>query len=313
MALLFASAFNGGDFAESWRGRFARLMPDLEVRVWPEELGDPAGIEFALVWQPEPGLLASLPNLKAIFSLGMGVDHVFADPQLPTHVPIARMVDSNLIDRMSDYVLLSVLHYHRDADKYDQDQAAGLWAPAAAPHASTRRVGLAGLGAIGRDCARKLTLLGFDVAGWSRSPKSVEGVTSFHGTEGFEPFLARSDYVVCLLPLTAETEGILDARAFAAMPAGGGVINVARGAHVVDADLIDALDSGHLAFAKLDVFRTEPPPADHPFWKHPKIRMTPHVAGITDPETAATQVVQNIRRVRAGEPLLNPVDPARGY
>lgn len=313
MALLFASAYNGGDFAEAWRARFARLMPELDFRVWPEETGDPAEIEFALVWQPEPGLLASLPNLRAIFSLGMGVDHVFADPHLPAGVPIARMVDANLIERMSDYVLHSVLHYHREADRYDRDQRAGLWEPVAAPHASARRIGLAGLGAIGHDCARKLIMLGFDVAGWSRTPKSVEGVTSFHGADGFLPFLARTDYLVCLLPLTPETENILDARAFAAMPEGGGVINVARGAHVVDADLVAALDSGRLAFAKLDVFRTEPLPPGHPFWTHPKVRMTPHVAGITDPETAAAQVVRNIGRVRAGEPLLNPVDPARGY
>lgn len=310
MALLFIS--NWDDKGE-WKARCGDVLPALDFRVWPEETGDPAEIEVALVWKPPPGLLASLPNLKLIQSLGMGVDHIFADPELPAGVPVARVVDDDLIDRMSEYAVHAVLHYHRNADVYDAKQRAGDWMQIPAPHASERSVGILGMGAIGQDVARKLGIFGFRLNGWSRSPKAVDGVTGYHGAEGFEPFLAASEFVICLLPLTAETENILDARAFAAMPEGGGVINVARGGHVVDDDLIAALDSGQLSFAKLDVFRQEPLPADHPFWRHPKIRLTPHNAGITNPASAAAQIVENYRRATAGREILNIVDPARGY
>jgi glyoxylate/hydroxypyruvate reductase A len=170
-----------------------------------------------------------------------------------------------------------------------------------------------GLGAIGGDTAAKLASLGFQVAGWSRTPKALEGIESFHGEAGFLPFLQRTDILVCLLPLTPETTGVLDARAFAALPAGAYVINLARGGHVVEEDLLAAIDGGHLAGATLDVFQTEPLPNGHPFWAHPKVHVTPHIAGLTNPRTSAAQVIENIRRVRAGQPPLNLVDAARGY
>ena len=310
MPLLFVSTW---DDKGAWKRRLAALDPALEVRVYPDDIGDPARIDAALVWKPPAGLLASLPNLKLILSLGMGVDHVFADPQLPQGVPIARIVDQELIDRMSEYCALAVLRYHRDADAYDRFKAERRWKPVPGPHASGRRVGILGMGEIGRDLAAKLAVFGFKLAGWSRTAKSVPGVESFHGAAGFVPFLAHSEILVCLLPLTPETEGILGARAFAAMPRGAVVINAARGGHVVDADLIAALDAGQLAAAQLDAFRQEPLPPDHPFWAHPKIRITPHNAGITNPETAAHQIVDNLRRLRAGETLMNVVDPQRGY
>ena len=310
LKLLFHS---NADSKADWKKRLAALDPTIEVRVWPAA-GDLAEIEAALVWKPPAGLMAKLPRLKLILSLGMGVDHVFADPMLPRHVPVARLVDPDLINRMSEYCALAVLRYHRNADVYDASQRARKWQPLAnEPAGAERRVGILGMGEIGRDLAAKLAPFGFKLAGWSRTPKRLPGIESFHGDAGLKPFLARSEIAVCLLPLTPETEGILGAGAFAALPKGAVVINAARGGHVVEPDLIAAIDSGHLAAAQLDVFRQEPLPADHPFWAHPKIRVTPHNAGTTNPNTAAAQIVENLRRLRAGETLINIVDPARGY
>lgn len=308
--LLFHS---NADSKADWKKRLVALDPSIEVRIWPD-VGELSEIEAALVWKPPPGLLAKLPRLKLILSLGMGVDHVFADPALPKHVPIARLVDPDLINRMSEYCALAVLRYHRSADAYDAFQRQRKWKSLSGePAAANRRVGILGLGEIGRDLASKLAPFGFRLAGWSRTPKQMPGIESFHGDAGFKPFLARSEIVVCLLPLTPETAGILDAEAFAALPKGAVVVNAARGGHVVEPDLVAALDSGHLAAAQLDVFRHEPLPPEHPFWAHPKIRVTPHNAGTTNPDTAADQIVENLRRLRAGETLINVVDPARGY
>ncbi len=308
--LLFVS---NSDSKSAWKRRLEALDPSIEVRLWPDP-GSLDGIEAALVWKPPAGLLATLPRLRLVLSLGMGVDHVFADPALPKGVPVVRLVDPDLVNRMSEYCALAVLRYHRNADAYDAFQRARQWkALPNEPAGASRGVGILGLGEIGRDLAAKLAPFGFRLAGWSRTPKLVPGVESYHGAEGFKPFLARSEIAVCLLPLTPETEGILNAAAFAALPKGAIVVNAARGGHVVDADLLAALDSGHVAAAQLDVFRQEPLPPEHPFWAHPKVRITPHNAGLTNPETAAAQIVENLRRLRAGERLLNVVDPARGY
>ena len=314
MTLLVASSWADMDpYFAKWRDMLSRQQGGIDVRLYPNELGDVEDITAALVWDPPPGLLLGLPHLKLIQSLGMGVDHIFKHSDLPAGVPVARIVDPDLVARMSEYCVHSVLHYHREADRYDRDQAERRWNPIPYPAASTRRVGVMGVGEIGADTARKLKLLDFDVAGWSRSPKDIPGVVGFHGAEGFGEFMARSEIIVCLLPLTAETEGILDARAFDLMPRGAVIVNAARGGHVVDADLVAALDSGKLGFAKLDVFRKEPLPKDNPFWAHPKIRITPHNAGITNPVTAAAQVAENYWRVQRGEAPNNIVDPARGY
>jgi glyoxylate/hydroxypyruvate reductase A len=308
--LLFHS---NSDSKSEWKARLAALDPSIEVRE-SANAGELAEIEAALVWRPPAGLMAKLKNLRVILSLGMGVDHIFADPQLPKHVPVVRLVDPDLVNRMSEYCALAVLRYHRNADAYDAFQRERKWkALSGEPAGAERAVGILGLGEIGRDLASKLTPFGFRLAGWSRTPKQMRHVESFHGDAGFKPFLARSEIVVCVLPLTPETEGILDAEAFAALPKGAVVINAARGGHIVEPDLLAALDSGHLAAAQLDVFRQEPLPPEHPFWTHPKVRVTPHNAGTTNPNTAAEQIVENLRRVRAGEELLNIVDPARGY
>jgi glyoxylate/hydroxypyruvate reductase A len=309
MALLFRSTV---DSAARWRAQLTRLTRELEVRVWPE-IGNPAEIDYALVWRPEPGFLASLPNLKLILSLGAGVDHLLGDPRLPRHLPIVRLVDCHMTDAMSEYVVLQVLRVHRRDLDYRAQQEAGIWHELDQQNAAERPVGLLGLGELGQDAAKKLKALGFDVAGWSRSERTIAGVRCHAGTAGLPPLLGRSEILVCLLPLTAETEGILNARNLALLPKGAALVNAARGAHLVEEDLLAALASGQISAAVLDVFREEPLPADHPFWHHPRVVLTPHVAAFTNPATAAPIILDNIRRFEEGRPLLNRIDPARGY
>src|SRR5712671_4587830 len=309
MALLFRSSV---DSEARWKPQLGRLMPELEVRVWPE-VGDPADIDYALVWRPEPGLLAALPNLKLILSLGAGVDHLLGDPQLPRHLPIVRLVDPHMTAAMSEYVALQVLRLHRRDLDYRAQQQATAWRELDQKNAADRRVGILGFGELGQDAARQLRALGFDVAGWSRSEKTAAGIACHVGAAGLPRLLARSEILVCLLPLTGETEGILNARTLALLPRGAALVNAARGAHLVEEDLLAALASGQLSGAVLDVFGEEPLPADHPFWHHPRIVVTPHVAAFTNPATAAPIILDNIRRFEAGRPLLNRVDPARGY
>lgn len=309
MTLLFASE---SDDPVAWGHALARLLPDLDMRVWPE-VGDVADIDVALVWAPPVGMLRGLPNLRLIQSLGMGVDHIFRDPDLPPAVPVARMVDPNMAGQMSEYAALAVLRHHRHADAYDAQQRTGRWDHLPLPDTEKTTVGIMGLGVLGGDVARTLKALGFPVAGWSRNPKRIDGIDGFHGRDGLAPFLARSHFLICLLPLTPETENIIDARLLAALPAGAYVINIARGRHLVEEDLLAALERGHIAGAALDVFRTEPLPPDHPFRSHPRIHATPHVAALTNPRTAAAQVAENITRLRAGHPILNLVDRRKGY
>jgi glyoxylate/hydroxypyruvate reductase A len=309
MALLFRSSV---DSEARWKPQLAALMPELEVRLWPE-IGDPRAIDYALVWRPEPGLLASLPNLKLILSLGAGVDHILCDPQLPRHVPIVRLVDPYMTEAMSEYVVLQVLRLHRRDHDYRAQQEAQMWRELAQKNAAERAVGILGFGELGQDAGRKLKGLGFDVAFWSRTEKIVDGFTGYAGRAALSAMLARSEILVCLLPLTAATEGILSARTFALLPKGAGLINAARGAHLVEEDLIAALDTGQLSAAVLDVFREEPLAPGHPFWHHPRIVVTPHVAAMTNPSTAAPIVLENIRRFEEGRPLLNLVDPELAY
>ncbi len=309
MALLFKSDIDRGD---SWRRALLDLEPGLDLREWPET-GDPADIEYALVWKPPKGELKNYPNLKAIFSVGAGIDHLSSDPELPKGVPVVRMVEPGLTAGMTEFVLMSVIYHHRFMLDYAQQARDHLWREIDQVPAWDRRVGIMGLGVLGGDAAEKLVALGFQVAGWSGSPKDLPGVTSFHGAEGFLPFLNRSDILVCLLPLTKATTGILDARAFAALPRGASLISVGRGPQVVEEDLLAALDSGHLDGATLDVFREEPLPADAPFWDHPRVVVVPHVASMTIARGACEFVIDNIRRLEAGQPLLHVVDMDKGY
>ncbi len=302
-----------GERPEWWRREFARIAPDLEVHCWPD-VGDPAGIRYALAWKPPAGELSKLPNLKLILSMGAGADHLFADPGLP-QVPVTRVVDPYLTAGISEYVLLHVLRYHRNQPVFEAQQREHVWDDRARElrQADERRVGVMGLGVLGRDAVEKLAALGFDVAGWSRTEKDIPGIACFHGPDGLAPFLERTEILVCLLPMTAATADILNRNTLARLPQGAYLINAARGGHVVEADLTDALASGQLTHATLDVFREEPLPADHPFWDHPRITITPHNASITDPRSVVRQVAENIRRIDAGEPLLHPVDRDAGY
>jgi glyoxylate/hydroxypyruvate reductase A len=311
--LLFYSEVDRRDW---WHEEFAKHRDDVrlvsladldEGRTAPDE------IDYALLWKPPHGLTARLPRLKAIFSLGAGIDHLLADPKLRRDVPMTRVVDANLTGRMTEYVALHVLRHHRRQTDYEALQRLGKWRLLAQPPATERRVGILGMGVLGGDAARVLGALGFALAGWTRTPRAAPGIEVFHGAEGLGPFLARTEILVCLLPLTPETEGIIDAGFLARLPRGASLINAARGGHVVEPDLLAALDSGHISWATLDVFRTEPLPSDSPFWHHPKVTVTPHAAAVTDPRACVAQVAENIGRIERGEAPLNQVDLSRGY
>jgi glyoxylate/hydroxypyruvate reductase A len=298
--------------ADLWVPDFARTLPEMEIRIWPE-IGDPAEIDYVFVWHPPAGLFHRLSGLRVIFSLGAGVESLLANPDIPPGIPLIRMVDPSLATGMAEFVLMQVLHYHRRMPEVLANQRAGLWEVLRPPVAADRKVGLLGYGQLGAHCAGVLAGLGFDVAVWSRTPRAVTGITSFAGREGLGAFFARSEIVVCLLPLTPDTLGILNAAAFAAMPRGGFVINVGRGGHLVEADLLAALDQGQIAGATLDVFAVEPLPAGHPFWTHERITVVPHISALTQPRTAVPVIAETIRRDRSGLPLLHEVDRARGY
>lgn len=308
--MLFASA---EDKAAPWKAALQEKRPDIEFRLWPDETGNPEEIDYALVWKPKRGEMAKLPNLKAIFSLGAGVDHLFSDPDLPAGVPVVRLKDRALTQGMSEYVLYWTIHYHREMGDYLAETAEGIWKHRVQGDAERRRVGLLGVGELGGDVAKKLVMMHYQVASWSRTPKDIEGVESFHGADGLIPFLNRTEILICLLPLTPETENVLNKETLAALPKGAFLINAARGGHVVDEDLIAALDTGHIAAATLDPFREEPLPADDPYWSHPKVTVTPHMASLTVAHSAADWVVKNIELIEDGKTPLNIVDPATRY
>ncbi len=310
MALVIVSRAHPA--SDLWAPAMRRLMPEIDIRYWPE-IGDPDEVDAVLMWQAPDGLFERLPGLKAIFATGAGVDAILRDERVPTHLPLARLVDPSMTAEMSEYVVLQALRFHRQEPTYAAQQRDRVWKVHPQPHPEERRIGMMGLGELGQDALRMLKPFGFALGGWSRTPRSVDGVECFSGQDGFERFLARTDILVNLLPLTANTAGIVDARLLAALPKGAFVINCARGGHVVDADLLAALDSGHVAGAALDVFHEEPLPADHPYWSHPKVILTPHAAALTNPLTATPQIVDNLRRVRDGRPLVNLVDRSRGY
>jgi glyoxylate/hydroxypyruvate reductase len=265
-------------------------------------------------FRPPPGFLKTLPNLKAIFSLGAGVDGFLRDPDLPRHLPLVRFVDPTLMHEMAQYVAMHVLIAHRGQRFFDAAQRESQWRQRmlARPSRDTR-IGILGLGDIGGTIARNLLPFDFQVSGWSRTRKDLAGVKSFAGEGELPQFLAQCDYCICVLPLTEDTKGIMNAKLFAQLPKDAWVINVARGAHLIEEDLIAALDSGHLAGAVLDVFQIEPLPKDSPIWLHPKITATPHIAGITDAKAAFTYVADCVARCESGRKLENVVDLAKGY
>lgn len=308
-ALLFSSRL---DDPVAWSHALATLMPDLDIRISPD-LGDPAEIETALVWKPPPGEMSALPNLKLIINLGAGVDPLLADPTIPPHIPVARLGDAPMAQMMSQFVTMAVLRHHRGLVGLERQQREHRWHYILPVPSYECRVGVMGLGLLGGAAARMLAELGFAVGGWARSPHTIDDVETWHGPDGFEPFLARTDILVVLLPLTRETRHIVGRQALYALPRGARLVNCGRGGTVDEAALLEALRDGQVAEATLDVFETEPLPADHPFWSMEQVLVLPHTASIAIPEISCRDVVENIRRVRAGEPLLNIVERGRGY
>ena len=302
---------------KSWADRFRQLSPGLDVRLWPDHVGDPADIAFACAWMPPSGLLARFPNLQVIFSLGAGVDHLLADPLLPD-VPIVRVVDPDLTMRMTEYVTLHVLLHHRRQRLYDAQQRDRLWLDHDQPAASEVAVGIMGYGALGRAAGAALKRLGFNVACWSRTPKDITDIEAFCGAEGLDAFLARSEILVVLLPHTKATEGILNLAVLRKLKRDGALggaylINAGRGKLQVDADIVTALDEGSLASASLDVFPIEPLPRENPLWSHPKVTITPHNAAASVPRTLVNYVLAQIERCETGRPLDNVINRTAGY
>jgi glyoxylate/hydroxypyruvate reductase A len=300
-----------------WRERFGRVCPDRAVALIPDDPIDPAFVRYAAVWKPKPGALRLFPNLGAIFNLGAGVDAVVADATLPA-VPLVRVAVDDLTRRMTEYVVMHVLMHHRRQGYYAESQRQKVWAPKLQWAASALRVGVMGLGVLGRDAVEVLARIGFDVAGWSATAKTIPGVACFAGEGELDRFLARTDVLVCLLPLTQATRGILNRRTFERLARDGRlggpvIINAGRGGLQVEDDILAALDDGTLLAATLDVFATEPLPPDSRFWSHPKVTLSPHNAADTDPDEISVYVAEQIAAFERGERLVNVVDRSVGY
>ncbi|WP_439594672.1 2-hydroxyacid dehydrogenase [Falsiroseomonas sp.] len=306
---------SGGEAAmPEWQRYFAEYAPGLAVRWWDDSSVAPEDVDYVLAWDPEPGRLAALPNLRVIFGAGAGVDFITADPTLPKHVPLMRMGPAGATQRMGEFVCWAVLSLLKDARQVALNQAQAKWKfldpDYTAPQAP---VGIMGLGNMGSRAAAMLQGLGFPVRGWSRSRKALPGVQCFAGPEEFDAFLSETRLLVCLLPATSETRGILSAPLLAKLPKGAGLVNVGRGSHQNLDDIIAALESGQLSGAVLDVFETEPLPPDSPIWAHPRAIVTPHMASLPSRRERAHYVAQAIADLAAGRPLANLYDHARGY
>jgi glyoxylate/hydroxypyruvate reductase A len=315
MSLLIIGSERADDFYKMTRG----LVPGRDVRLWPD-VGDASDIRYALAWHPPAGELAKFPNLRLIVSVGAGVDHLFRDPDLPD-VAIVRYVDPDLTTRMVQYVVLMTLFHVRRMTEHLEQQRDRRWEYRPEPMPGEVRVGIMGIGVLGQACAQALKGLGYQVRGWSRSPKSMPDVTCFAGDEGLGPFIAGTDVLVVLLPLTPDTRHIVDGDLLAKLSTSGRhhrlpgpvLINAGRGGLQVETDILDALEDGTLYAASLDVFETEPLPAESPLWQHPRIVITPHNAAESATESISKYFVRQIDRLEAGQPLENVVDPSVGY
>lgn len=295
--------------AAPWEEGFRALLPGAHVSTW--KAGDPQA-DYAIVWSPPQAFLDEQPGLKAMFNIGAGVDAIMK-LRLPPQTQVVRLDDAGMSVQMAEYVCHAVIRHFREFDGYEADIAAGQWSFRKPRNRADCPVGVMGLGVLGERVARALSVFEFPVHGWSRSPKQIEGITCHSGTEGFNGFLAASKVLVNLLPLTPETQDILNRETMGRLLSGGHVINVARGAHLVEDDLIALLDSGHLSGATLDVFRTEPLPADHPFWKHPQVTVTPHTSARTLRDESIAQIAGKIVALSRGEAIAGVVHRDRGY
>ena len=294
-----------------WAEVFRRRAPAIDFRIWPD-FGDAAQVRFLAAWEPPQNLAERFPHLQVLFSSGAGVDQ-FVFASLPPALPLVRMVEPGIVRGMVEYVTHAVLGLHRDMPRYRRQQQQAQWRPLPVRPAGERRVGVLGLGSLGHAVLAQLVGLGFDCAGWSRSRHAIDGVRCHAGDDELPSFLARTDILVCLLPLTDSTRGFLDERLFSMLPENAGLVHVGRGPQLVEADLLAALANGRIGEAVLDVTDPEPLPPAHAFWHHPHIQLTPHIASMTQPLSAAEAVLDNLRRFEAGEPMLGLVDRARGY
>lgn len=295
-----------------WAEVFARRLPDVPFCQWGHDTVNPVTVRFMAAWNPAPDMVAQFPNLEVLFCVGAGVDQLPLH-SLPPQVRVVRMIEPGLTIAMAEYVATAALVLHRDLPHFLSEQRAGRWSYAPPRLASERRVGVMGLGALGKAALDMLKPMGFALSGWSRSAHDIGGVECFVGANGFDAFIAQVDILVCLLPLTPETHGILCRKTFEKMPRGAAVINAGRGRHLVTDDLIAALGSGQLRAAMLDVTDPEPLPAEHPFYSHPAIFLTPHVAAETRADTAGEVLADNVERILSGRAPLGEVDRSRGY
>lgn len=294
-----------------WAEIFRHEAPEFDFRLWPD-VGDPLAVRHLAAWEPPSELSRRFPRLELLFSTGAGVDQ-FDFRTLPPSLPVVRMVEPGIIQGMVEYVTHAVLDLHRDMPAYRRAQLSRCWQPIQTRPASQCRVGILGLGSLGRAVIAQLLTLGFDVSAWSRTRHQLPGVECYAGEAELDRLLARSQILVCLLPLTAATRGLLDAALLARLPRGAHLVHVGRGPQLVSTDLLRALDAGQIAEAVLDVTDPEPLPETDPLWSHPRVRITPHIASMTQPRTAARVVIDNLRRHARGEPLLGLVDREFGY
>ncbi|MGJ4943437.1 2-hydroxyacid dehydrogenase [Bradyrhizobium sp. HKCCYLS1011] len=294
-----------------WARFFAARAPELPFRLWPD-VGEPKDVRYLAAWMPPEDVGTAFPNLELIFSVGAGADQ-FDLSKLPPHIPLIRMMEPGIAESMVEYVTMAVLALHRNLVNYIAQQREQSWHEIRITPAAKRRVGVMGLGMLGQAVLDRLTSFGFPLAGWSRSPRTIDGVDCYAGADALPDFLAHTDILICLLPLTEETRGILNQALFARLPRGASLVNVGRGGHLVEADLLAALSQGMLSAAVLDVAEREPLPADHPFWNHPRILLTPHIASMTSPAAAVDYVLDTIARHHRGEALPGRVDRDRGY
>jgi glyoxylate/hydroxypyruvate reductase A len=297
---------------EPWLDGLRAALPEAEVSLWQAGVAsEPA--DYAIVWAPPQAFIDAQPRVKALFNIGAGVDALLR-LSLPDSLKVVRLDDAGMAVQMSEYVCHAVIRHFREFDRYQEAQVEREWAFRKPRQRSDFSIGVMGLGVLGARVAQTLQAFEFPVNGWSRSPKTLAGVQTFHGQgQGFEAFLAASQVLVNLLPLTADTRDILNRQTLARLHPGGYLINVARGAHLVEQDLLDLLDSGHLAGATLDVFRTEPLPDTHPFWVHPRITVTPHTSARTLRDESIAQIARKIRSLERGQPIAGVVDRTRGY